>query len=116
MIGRYRTWRRFSCLLCCSVGQSSGNYLAFGYVFVKLLYILNAIGQFFLLNIFLGGHFHLYGLEILRKWFRSETIEAIEHFPRITMCRFNLRTLGDNIQSYAVQCLLPINIYNEKVD
>lgn len=112
---RYRTWKRFSCLLCCSVGKQSGNYLAFSYIFVKLLYIINAIGQLFLLNVFMGDRFHLYGFEILRKWFYGLPVEAVERFPRITMCRFILRTLGDNIQNYDVQCLLPNNIYNEKV-
>ena len=115
MMDRYRTWKRFSCLFCCSVGQRSGNYLAFGYVLVKLLYIINAIGQLFLLNVFMGDRFHLYGFEILRKWYLGLKIEAVERFPRITMCRFVIRTLGDNIQNYDVQCLLPNNIYNEKV-
>jgi hypothetical protein len=115
IVHRYSTWKRFSCLFCCSVGRRSGNYLAFGYTLIKLLYIANAIGQLFLLNVFMGGRFHLYGLEILQKWFYSQPIEAVERFPRITMCRFILRTLGDNIQSYDVQCLLPNNIYNEKV-
>lgn len=64
----------------------------------------------------MGDQFHWYGFEILRKWFNGQTIEALERFPRITMCKFSLRAFGDNIQSYAVQCLLPINIYNEKVD
>jgi hypothetical protein len=113
---RYSTWKRFSCLFCCSAGQHSGNYLAVGYVFVKVLYIINAIGQLFLLNVFMGSRFHLYGFEILKKWLYSQEIEAVERFPRITMCRFIIRTLGDNIQTYDVQCLLPINIYNEKVN
>jgi len=111
----YSTWKRFSCSLCCTVGQRSGNYLAFGYVLVKLLYIINAIGQLFLLNVFMGNRFHMYGFEILQKWFYGQKIEAVERFPRITMCRYIIRTLGDNIQPYDVQCLLPINIYNEKI-
>jgi innexin len=97
------------------LGQHSGNYLAFFYVVVKLLYIGNAAGQLFLLNLFMGDRFHWYGFEMIQKWFYGQTMEAIERFPRITMCRFTLRTLGDNIQPYDVQCLLPINIYNEKV-
>lgn len=102
-------------MLCCTVGRRSGNYLAFGYIIVKLLYIANAVGQLFLLNVFLGSGFQWYGLEVLKKWFYGQEIEAVERFPRITMCRFILRTLGDNIQPYDVQCLLPNNIYNEKV-
>ena len=46
-------------------------------------------------------------------WLRK--LYPVERFPRITMCKFIIRTLGDNIQPYDVQCLLPINIYNEKV-
>jgi hypothetical protein len=63
----------------------------------------------------MGSGFHLYGLEILQKWFYGQEIEAVERFPRITMCKFIIRTVGDNIQPYDVQCLLPVNIYNEKV-
>jgi len=63
----------------------------------------------------MGGKFHMYGFEILQKLFTGEKIEAVERFPRITMCKYILRTRGDNIQSYDVQCLLPINIYNEKI-
>ncbi|CAF1260948.1 unnamed protein product [Rotaria sp. Silwood1] len=111
----FSTWKRFSCLSCCSLSQHSGNYLACGYILVKLLYIANAIGQLFLLNIFMGQKFYLYGFEVLQKWFHGQEIKALERFPRITMCRFILRTFGDNIQPYDVQCLLPINIYNEKI-
>jgi hypothetical protein len=33
------------------IGRSQGNYLTFIYLFVKLLYITNVIGQLFLLNV-----------------------------------------------------------------
>ncbi|CAF2059883.1 unnamed protein product [Rotaria magnacalcarata] len=111
----FSTWKRYSWLFCCSLGKKSGNYLACSYIIVKLLYIANAIGQIFLLNIFLGNQFHLYGFEVLKKWFYGQQIEVAERFPRITMCRLTIRTLGDNIQPYDVQCLLPINIFNEKI-
>jgi hypothetical protein len=82
---------------------------------VKLLYIANAIGQLFLLNIFMGRGFSLIGIEAIQHWMNGHDMDAVERFPRITMCKFIIRTLGDNIQPYDVQCLLPINIYNEKV-
>lgn len=82
---------------------------------MKLLYIGNAIGQLFLLNLFMGRGFNLIGIEAIQHWINGQDMEAVERFPRITMCKFIIRTLGDNIQPYDVQCLLPINIYNEKV-
>jgi innexin len=107
--------RRLGSFLCCSIGRHSGNYLAITYVVTKLLYIGNAIGQLFLLNLFMGRGFHLMGIQTLQRWWNGQDVEALERFPRITMCKFSIRTLGDNIQPYDVQCLLPINIYNEKV-
>jgi len=112
---RYNIRRRFGSFLCCSVSRHSGNYLAVVYVFVKLLYIANAVGQLFLLNLFMGRGFGLIGIEAIRRWMNGLDIEIVERFPRITMCKFMIRTLGDNIQPYDVQCLLPINIYNEKI-
>lgn len=111
----YNIRRRFGSFLCCSVGRHSGNYLAVVYMFVKLLYIANAVGQLFLLNLFMGRGFSLIGIEAIRRWMNGLDMEIVERFPRITMCKFMIRTLGDNIQPYDVQCLLPINIYNEKI-
>ncbi|CAF2447870.1 unnamed protein product [Rotaria sp. Silwood2] len=111
----YNIRRRKGTILRCKFGQHSGNYLLLTYVFVKILYIANAIGQLFLLNIFMGSGFSLFGIEMITRWMQGETITAVERFPRITMCDFIIRRLGDNVQTYSVQCLLPINIYNEKI-
>jgi len=67
------------------------------------------------LNVFMGRGFSLIGIQAIQHWINHEDMEAVERFPRITMCKFTIRTLGDNIQPYDVQCLLPINIYNEKI-
>jgi len=107
--------RQLASILCCTIGRHSGNYLAWTYVFVKLLYIGNAVGQLFLLNVFMGRGFTLIGFETIQRWWHGSDMDIVERFPRITMCKFKIRTLGANIQSYDVQCLLPINIYNEKI-
>jgi len=82
----------------------------------KLLYIVNVIGQLFLLNAILSADYHIYGFEVLKglmadhNWDKAQTVV----FPRVTMCDFKVRRLG-NIHRYTVQCVLPINLYNEKI-
>ena len=97
------------------MGRHAGNYLTLTYIFVKLLYIANAIGQLFLLNIFIGHEFSFIGIKTIKHWLNNHNMTFVERFPRITICKFTIRRLGDNIQPFNVQCLLPINIYNEKV-
>lgn len=47
------------------LGKTKGIYLTILYIFIKLLYLTNVIGQFFLLNAFLGPKYSLWGAEIL---------------------------------------------------
>lgn len=102
---------RTCCILC---GRRKGNYLVSLYLFVKVLMFANAVGQLFLLNVFLGQDFHLYGVEVIRSLARGDDWTASQRFPRVTMCDFKVRRLG-NVQRYTVQCVLPINLFNEKI-
>ena len=102
---------RTCCLIC---GRRYGNYLVVLYVFCKLIFIANVIGQLFALNAFLGTDFHLYGIDVMRSLANGEDWTASPRFPRVTMCDFKVRRLG-NVQRYTVQCVLPINLFNEKI-
>ena len=42
-----------------------GNFLSVFYLVVKLLYLVNVIGQLFLLNAFLETEFNMYGIEVI---------------------------------------------------
>jgi innexin len=96
----------------CSV--SSGNYLVSLYIIVKLLHLVNVVGQLFVLNTFLGQSFHLYGIDVLRALTAGNDWTMSPRFPRVTMCDFKIRHLA-NVQRYTVQCVLPVNLFNEKI-
>jgi hypothetical protein len=95
-------------------GRRRGNYLIALYMFSKILHLANVIGQLFVLNTFLGQSFHLYGIDVLRAMVAGDDWTLSPRFPRVTMCDFKVRRLG-NVQRYTVQCVLPINLFNEKI-
>jgi len=102
---------RTVCFMC---GRRHGNYLVSLYLLVKLLHLVNVVGQLFVLNAFLGQSFHLYGIDVLRSLVAGDDLTTSPRFPRVTMCDFKIRRLG-NVQRYSVQCVLPINLFNEKI-
>ncbi|XP_067934394.1 innexin unc-9-like [Watersipora subatra] len=102
-----------NCFIIC--GKRYGNYLIMLYLFVKILYIANGIGQLFLLNAFLGDGYYLYGVEVVKDIAQGKNWTTSPRFPRVTLCDFDIRALGNRIHSYTVQCALPINLFNEKV-
>ncbi|CAF1175846.1 unnamed protein product [Rotaria sp. Silwood1] len=102
--------------ICCGVRCPNFYYsYTVTYFSVKILYIVNTLCQFFLLNTFLSFHFTSYGPEGLNKLFSGDDWFESPRFPRVTMCDFMIRHLGSNQHWYAIQCNLPINIYNEKI-
>lgn len=101
--------------VCCLVGgRLYGNYLTTAYIFVKMLYVTNAVGQLFMLDMFLGHDFHLYGIYVIDRLLRGLDWTASERFPRVTLCDFEIRHQA-RVHSYIVQCVLTINLFNEKI-
>lgn len=101
-------------------GNRRGNYLVALYMSAKILYIINVVGQIFLLNLFLGGDFHMYGVKVVRNLMspaagdREREREVRNIFPRVTWCDFNIHQVG-TVHTHTVQCVLPINFFNEKI-
>lgn len=75
----------------------SGSYITCVYLLVKCLYTANAISQFFLLNNFLQSERHrFYGWEILLDFWYKRNWEDSGHFPRVTLCDFEVIILNFN--------------------
>ena len=102
------------CLTKVMCGRRYGNYLTFLYLVVKVFYMANAIGQLFLLNAFIGDGYSVYGFDVMHDLATGTDWRASRRFPRVTMCAFTVRRLGSN-HNYNVQCVLPINLFNEKI-
>lgn len=86
------------------------------YIITKFLYVVNVVAQLFILDKLLATEYSVYGFHVMRWMIQDHdwTNSPFVAFPRVTMCDFNIRRLG-NIHRYTVQCTLPINLYNEKI-
>ncbi|PAV82645.1 hypothetical protein WR25_10337 [Diploscapter pachys] len=101
-------------LFCFRFGRGLGSYMTSLYLLVKGLYVINILIQFYIFNRFLGSSYTFWGIQTFvdlyngREWMDSGV------FPRVTLCDFKVRRLG-NIHHYTVQCVLMINMLNEKI-
>ena len=109
-----RARKAMSRMCVCCAGRFSGNYLAFTYIFIKLLYLINVVAQFFLLDMLLANEYHFYGIRALSHFLLGTELIAAHNFPRETLCDYKVRQMT-NVHTYTVQCVLPINLFNEKV-
>ena len=108
-----RVLAQYCCIVC---GKFYGNYLTCSYLCIKLLYISNSIMQLMMLDYFLGYKktYYFYGIHILLNMLKGEDWDSSDRFPRVTICDFNIRQ-HNNVQTYTLQCALPINLFNEKI-
>lgn len=101
----------------CMTGKRMGNWVMMAYLFVKAVYLTNAIAQLFIIRTFLGYHGDLFSfgerlvgtLASKREWGESE------FFPRQTYCPVTVRHLGTKSNTFTAICALPINMFNEKI-
>lgn len=109
-----RIREKFAGVFCFVFGKRHGTYLTGLYLFVKILYLANVIGQFALLTTFLGFNYYTYGFEILSHLNDNGEWRDYDHFPRVVMCDIEIRQL-QNVQTFSTQCVLSINLFVEKI-
>ncbi|CAF3561150.1 unnamed protein product [Adineta steineri] len=102
------------------IGIYTGNYLIISYLFVKILYLFNSIGQILLLNTLLGRQFWYYGIEIIHRYWTKQIgllYSGNEYFPKVVLCDFTIREPNHPKEShrYTVQCVLPFNLFNQQI-
>lgn len=95
-------------------GIHYGNYLVFLFMVTSFLYITSAVAQILLVDLFLGNDFKTLGFDVLAMIFKGRKFEDHQRFPRVTFCDFDIRQMT-NVQTWTVQCSLPINLFNEKL-
>jgi len=95
-----------------------GSYLAVLFIVSKIFYIINVVGQLFFLDVVLATKYHTFGFDMVRDLAANKdwTDESYVAFPRVTLCDFKVRGQDMvNVHPYTVQCVLPINLYNEHI-
>ena len=88
------------------------------YLCIKVAFIVNCVLQIFVLSYLLGHNFHTFGLQLIYNMLQGKTTDTGSViFPKISMCDFRIRELGNpNVSHrYTVQCVLPINLFNEQI-
>ncbi|CAG9535115.1 unnamed protein product [Cercopithifilaria johnstoni] len=93
---------------------SSGRFLISVYLFMKLLFALNALLQFWIIKKLLGVESIWWGAQVFNDLIQGLEWPQTGNFPRVTLCDFSVRVLG-NLHRHTVQCVLIINMFNEKI-
>uniref|UniRef100_A0AC35UCE9 Innexin n=1 Tax=Rhabditophanes sp. KR3021 TaxID=114890 RepID=A0AC35UCE9_9BILA len=90
------------------------SMMAMGQLMVKALYAINAIAQFYFMNLFIADENQLWGYEHMKRMYGEGLFIDCHYFPRNAMCNTDdLKTAAVNQKS--IQCLLTMNMINEKV-
>ncbi|CAI2352102.1 unnamed protein product [Caenorhabditis sp. 36 PRJEB53466] len=99
----------------------SAHYVTFIYFIAKIAFLLNVVLQSNLLNRYMLPHDRQknFGFDIWKTIFSSysdgnETWRENGVFPRVTLCDFETRDMG-NVQTHTVQCVLLLNLFTEKI-
>nr|CDS27457.2 innexin unc 9 [Hymenolepis microstoma] len=100
------------------MSKRRGNYIVISYLIIKILYLVNGLGQMFLMQHFLGFNSTtspVFGLSVLRNIINGQDWQMTQIFPRVGFCYAELKILGVRVNGVTAQCALPVNMLNEKL-
>uniref|UniRef100_A0A1B6EWA1 Innexin n=1 Tax=Cuerna arida TaxID=1464854 RepID=A0A1B6EWA1_9HEMI len=94
------------------------DFYAFRFFLCEVLNCLNVLLQIYFMDVFLGGEFRTYGLDVIRftelePEERDDPMSRV--FPKLTKCTFHKYGPSGSIQRHDGLCVLPVNIVNEKI-
>ncbi|XP_066595813.1 innexin inx2-like [Prorops nasuta] len=97
----------------------SHNFYAFRFFICELLNFANAVGQIYLLNVFLEGQFTEYGPAVTAFNMEKRPFERVDPmarlFPKVTKCTIHTFGSAGSPQIHDALCVLPLNVVNEKI-
>ncbi|CAG2115063.1 unnamed protein product [Medioppia subpectinata] len=98
--------------------QISNQSYATKYMSCLILALFNVCFQTLLINYMVGGEFLTYGSNVfnfLRDEPEKRRDEMAKVFPRMAKCTFRKYGSSGSIQTFDALCVLPLNMYNEKI-
>jgi len=94
------------------------NFWASKMLFCEFLTFFNVLFNIFFIDVFLGGEFSKYGMEVIN-FVEDDPQNRIDPmsrvFPRMTKCLYQKYGPSGSIQTHDALCMLPINVINEKI-
>ena len=94
------------------------GYMGVAHVTCELFNLVNAMGNIYLIDLFLGGTFFDYGWKVFENVEKNQLDRQdpmIVIFPRVTKCTFKRYGPSGDFQIEDAICILPLNILNEKI-
>lgn len=91
-----------------------GKYILVGFLFVKLLCLLNFILLLFILQVMIQETSLWFGWKLLKNFIRGIQWEHSGSFPRLTWCDMT-QGIREDIKLARIQCVLPANSVYEKI-
>lgn len=94
------------------------NFYALRFFLCEVLNFINVVGQIYFTDRFLGYEFTTYGTKVLSMsdgdlGSRTDAMDLV--FPKVTKCTFRKYGASGTVETHDGICVLPLNIFNEKI-